>query len=74
MNNPLGRFPWDRLDPSGGSVAIGHPFGATEARILSHAAKELATMGAGRKAIMSICADGEGDGGVVGDLTIEVTI
>ena len=58
VNNPLGRFPWERLNPNGGSVAIGHPFGATGARILSQATKELATMGAGKKAIVSICADG----------------
>ena len=54
----LGRFPWDRLNPNGGSVAIGHPFGATGARILSQAVKELAAMGSGRRAIVSICADG----------------
>jgi acetyl-CoA C-acetyltransferase len=58
VNNPLGKFPWDRLNPNGGSVAIGHPFGATGARILSQAAKELAAMGSKKKAIISICADG----------------
>ena len=54
----LGKFPWDRLNPNGGSVAIGHPFGATGARILSQAVKELAAMGSGKRAIVSICADG----------------
>jgi acetyl-CoA C-acetyltransferase len=54
----LGRFPWDRLNPNGGSVAIGHPFGATGARILSQAVKELAAMGPGKRAVVSICADG----------------
>ena len=54
----LGKFPWDRLNPNGGSVAIGHPFGATGARILSQAVKELAAMGAGKRAVVSICADG----------------
>ena len=54
----LGRFPWERLNPNGGSIAIGHPFGATGARILSQAVKELAAMGAGKRAIVSICADG----------------
>ena len=54
----LGTFPWDRLNPNGGSVAIGHPFGATGARILSQAIKELAAMGAGKRAVVSICADG----------------
>ncbi len=58
VNNPLGKFPWERLNPNGGSVAIGHPFGATGARILSQATKELSALGAGKKAIVSICADG----------------
>jgi acetyl-CoA C-acetyltransferase len=54
----LGRFPWERLNPNGGSVAIGHPFGATGARILSQAVKELSAMGPGKYAVVSICADG----------------
>jgi acetyl-CoA C-acetyltransferase len=54
----LGRFPWERFNPNGGSVSIGHPFGATGARILSQAVKELAAMGAGKRAVVSICADG----------------
>ena len=58
VDHALGKFPWERLNPNGGSVAIGHPFGATGARILSQATKELSAMGAGKKAIVSICADG----------------
>jgi acetyl-CoA C-acetyltransferase len=54
----LGKFPWERWNPNGGSVALGHPFGATGARILSQAVKELASMGPGKRAIVSICADG----------------
>jgi acetyl-CoA C-acetyltransferase len=54
----LGTVPRDRINPNGGSVALGHPFGATGARILSQAVKELATMPAGSRAIVSICADG----------------
>ena len=57
-------FPRERLNPNGGSVAIGHPFGATGARILSQAVKELAAMPSGTRAIVSICADG-GQGSVV---------
>lgn len=60
----LGRFPRERVNPNGGSVAIGHPFGATGARILSQAVKELAAMPSGTLAIVSICADG-GQGSVV---------
>jgi acetyl-CoA C-acetyltransferase len=46
------------MNPNGGSVALGHPFAATGARILSQAVKELAAMPAGSRAIVSICADG----------------
>jgi acetyl-CoA acetyltransferase family protein len=58
IDAPLGKFPWERFNPNGGSVAIGHPFGATGARILSQAVKELAAMGPGKRAVVSICADG----------------
>lgn len=54
----LGEFPWERFNPHGGSTAIGHPFAATGARILSQAAKELAAMASGTRAIVSVCADG----------------
>jgi acetyl-CoA C-acetyltransferase len=54
----FGRFPWERVNPNGGSVAIGHPFGATGARDLSQTVKELAALPRGSKAIVSVCADG----------------
>lgn len=54
----LGRFPRERMNPTGGSLAIGHPFGATGARILSQAVKTLAGRPKGEKAVVSICADG----------------
>lgn len=63
ITREFGRFPWERVNPNGGSVAIGHPFGATGARDLSQAVKELAAMPKGSKAIVSVCADG-GEGTV----------
>jgi acetyl-CoA C-acetyltransferase len=60
----FGAFPRERMNPNGGSVALGHPFGATGARILSQAVKELSARAAGQRAIVSICADG-GQGSVV---------
>jgi acetyl-CoA C-acetyltransferase len=54
----FGRFPRERVNPDGGSVALGHPFGATGARILSQAVRELAPMPPGSRAIVSVCADG----------------
>ncbi|HLZ82290.1 MAG TPA: acetyl-CoA C-acyltransferase [Caulobacteraceae bacterium] len=59
----LGAFPWDRVNPHGGTLALGHPFAATGARILSQAAKELAALPRGARAIVSVCADG-GQGAV----------
>ena len=59
----LGAFPWDRVNPNGGTLALGHPFAATGARILSQAVKELSAHSAGARAIVSICADG-GEGTV----------
>jgi acetyl-CoA C-acetyltransferase len=54
----IGPFPWERVNPHGGSLALGHPFAATGARILSQAAKELGAMPPGSRAIVSVCADG----------------
>jgi acetyl-CoA C-acetyltransferase len=58
VSQALGTVPRERINPNGGSLALGHPFGATGARILSQATQELAAMGLGKKAIVSICADG----------------
>jgi acetyl-CoA C-acetyltransferase len=58
VEHTFGRFPRDRMNPNGGSVALGHPFAATGARILSQAVKELAAKPKGARAIVSICADG----------------
>lgn len=58
IEEDLGPFDWNRVNPNGGSVAIGHPFGATGARDLSQAIKELWNMPKGSRAIVSICADG----------------
>jgi acetyl-CoA C-acetyltransferase len=58
VEHSFGSFPRDRMNPNGGSVALGHPFGATGARILSQAVKELSALPKGSRAIVSICADG----------------
>ena len=53
----LGSIDRAKLNPKGGSVAIGHPFGATGARIVATLAKQLAERGSGR-GLISICAAG----------------
>ncbi len=58
LDHDLGPFPVDRVNPNGGSVALGHPFGATGARIVSQAVRELCERPAGTRAIVSVCAAG----------------
>lgn len=58
VEHRFGSVPRERMNPNGGSIALGHPFGATGARILSQAVKELAALPRGSRAIVSICADG----------------
>ena len=58
VDRDFGPFPRERMNPNGGSVALGHPFGATGARILSQAVKELSKHDKGDYAIVSICTDG----------------
>jgi acetyl-CoA C-acetyltransferase len=53
----LGSIDRSKLNPKGSSVAIGHPFAATGARILATLAKQLAERGSGR-GLISICAAG----------------
>jgi acetyl-CoA C-acetyltransferase len=56
-SEPLGPIDRSRLNLKGGSIAIGHPFGATGARVLAGAAKQLAERGSGR-CLISICTGG----------------
>jgi acetyl-CoA C-acetyltransferase len=54
---PLGTIDRNRMNVEGGSVAIGHPFAATGARILGTLAEMLAQKGSGR-GLISVCAAG----------------
>ncbi len=56
-NAALGSIDRAKLNPKGSSVALGHPFAATGARIVATLAKELAERGSGR-GLISICAAG----------------
>ena len=57
LDAPLGRIDPARLNPNGSSLATGHPFAATGARIVATAAKELKERGGGR-CLVSICTAG----------------
>ncbi len=54
---PLGTIARDRMNPKGGSVALGHPFAATGTRIVGTLAKQLQQQGSGR-GLISICTAG----------------
>jgi acetyl-CoA acyltransferase len=54
---PIGEPPEEKINPNGGSIALGHPFGATGARLVHQALREMAARGAGT-ALISICAAG----------------
>jgi len=53
----VGKVDRSRLNLSGGSIAIGHPFGATGARVTTTLANEMARRGA-RYGLLSVCAQG----------------
>ncbi len=54
---PLGPIDRAKLNTKGGSLAIGHPFGATGARIVASLAKMLDERGSGR-GLISVCTAG----------------
>lgn len=56
-SKPVGEIDWDRTNVSGGSIAIGHPFGATGARIVTTLANEMQRRDV-QFGLVSICAQG----------------
>ena len=56
-SQPLGKVDRSKMNVMGGSIAIGHPFAATGARIVSSLAKMLEQKGSGR-GLISICTAG----------------
>jgi acetyl-CoA C-acetyltransferase len=56
-NQPLGSIDRSKMNVKGGSIAIGHPFAATGARIVASLAKLLEQRGSGR-GLISICTAG----------------
>lgn len=57
LDGPLGSLDRAKMNVKGGSVALGHPFGATGARIVASLAKALHQRGSGR-GLISICTAG----------------
>lgn len=50
-------IPAEKLNIAGGAISLGHPLGATGARLISHAARSLEKIG-GHRAIVSLCIGG----------------
>ena len=53
----VGAVPLDKMNTKGGSLSIGHPFGATGSRLVSTASRRLQQEGE-RFALLAACADG----------------
>ncbi|MCB1603822.1 MAG: acetyl-CoA C-acyltransferase [Gammaproteobacteria bacterium] len=57
LNDAFGEIPMDRINTQGGSLSLGHPFGATGGRLLISAARRL-NESDGEYALISACAAG----------------
>ena len=57
LPGPVGEVDWERTNVTGGSIAIGHPFGATGARIVTTLANEMHRRDV-QFGLISICAQG----------------
>ena len=57
LPGPVGEVDWDRTNVMGGSIAIGHPFAATGARIVTMLANEMRRRDV-QFGLVSICAQG----------------
>ncbi|MGC5627713.1 acetyl-CoA C-acyltransferase [Georgenia sp. Z1344] len=58
----LGLAPDDeRINPHGGAISLGHPIGASGARLAAHAVHELVRAGTGRAAVALCGGGGQGD-------------
>jgi acetyl-CoA C-acetyltransferase len=53
------RFDWDRVNVNGGAIALGHPIGASGARVLTTLLYELRRRGGGR-GLATLCLGGGG--------------
>ena len=57
LPGPVGEVDWERTNVMGGSIAIGHPFGATGARLVTTLANEMRRRTV-QFGLISICAQG----------------
>lgn len=60
-------FDAKKINPNGGSIAIGHPFGATGIRLIANAIMDLKADSSAKRVMLTACAHG----GVAGSMLIE---
>jgi acetyl-CoA C-acetyltransferase len=63
LDRPFGKLDRAKLNQDGGAIAVGHPIGASGARVTLHALKVLQRTG-GHRAVASLCIGG-GQGGAI---------
>jgi acetyl-CoA C-acetyltransferase len=63
LDGAFGEVDMDKFNIDGGAIAIGHPIGASGARVVLHALKVLQRTG-GKRAVASLCIGG-GQGGAM---------
>jgi acetyl-CoA C-acetyltransferase len=63
LDRAFGRLDRGKLNVDGGAIAVGHPIGASGARVVLHALKVLERTG-GKRAVASLCIGG-GQGGAM---------
>jgi acetyl-CoA C-acetyltransferase len=63
LDGAFGKVDMDKFNIDGGAIAIGHPIGASGARVVLHALKVLQRTG-GKRAVASLCIGG-GQGGAM---------
>uniref|UniRef100_M4B4R3 acetyl-CoA C-acyltransferase n=1 Tax=Hyaloperonospora arabidopsidis (strain Emoy2) TaxID=559515 RepID=M4B4R3_HYAAE len=56
IDEAVGRVPMEKLNTWGGSLSLGHPFGATGSRLVNTASNKLQKEG-GKYALLAACAD-----------------
>jgi acetyl-CoA acyltransferase len=57
LSAPIGKIDSEKLNPNGGSIAMGHPFGATGGRLVLQTLHQLKKSGK-KYGLISVCAAG----------------
>ena len=64
LDHAIGSIPPEKLNVNGGAIALGHPVGATGARMILTGLKELKRRN-GKRVLLTLCVGGETQGGAI---------